>query len=240
VRREEEAIQKTSHLPTHIYHKHKLTLSMKALIFLSLLLTETSSWAPHSTRHVLVSQIRAPTHLSAFKTKQKESKADTEFDESSENDKKIQEGESVTVITESNGMEDLIDKLFLGIEPTPEVLSIMAIYFVEGALGLARLAQTFFLKDELHLGPAELSALTGLFTLPWTIKVSQKFCFGRVFAVFFKNTTNPYSSSIHILVAIIWFSERWSSIIWLQTTILFNSVWISRVSAYCECERSPN
>eukprot|EP00551_Chaetoceros_affinis_P007319 CAMPEP_0203676452 /NCGR_PEP_ID=MMETSP0090-20130426/24578_1 /ASSEMBLY_ACC=CAM_ASM_001088 /TAXON_ID=426623 /ORGANISM="Chaetoceros affinis, Strain CCMP159" /LENGTH=498 /DNA_ID=CAMNT_0050542999 /DNA_START=570 /DNA_END=2066 /DNA_ORIENTATION=+ len=46
----------------------------------------------------------------------------------------------------------------------------MAIYFVEGALGLARLAQTFYLKDTLHLGPAELSALTGLFTLPWTIK----------------------------------------------------------------------
>jgi len=46
----------------------------------------------------------------------------------------------------------------------------MAIYFVEGALGLARLAQTFLLKDQLHLGPAELSALTGLFTLPWTIK----------------------------------------------------------------------
>lgn len=64
----------------------------------------------------------------------------------------------------------LQEKIFLGIEPTAEIISIMAIYFVEGALGLARLAQTFFLKDELHLGPAELSALTGLFTLPWTIK----------------------------------------------------------------------
>ena len=71
------------------------------------------------------------------------------------------------------GIQEILkEKLFLGIDPTPEVLSIMAIYFVEGALGLARLAQTFFLKDELHLGPAELSALTGLFTLPWTIKVS--------------------------------------------------------------------
>jgi len=64
----------------------------------------------------------------------------------------------------------LIDTLFLGIEPSPEILAIMAIYFVEGALGLARLAQTFLLKDTLHLGPAEMSALTGLFTLPWTIK----------------------------------------------------------------------
>lgn len=65
---------------------------------------------------------------------------------------------------------DLIESLFLGIQPTPEIIAIMAIYFVEGALGLARLAQTFFLKDTLHLGPSELAALTGLFTIPWTIK----------------------------------------------------------------------
>ena len=57
-----------------------------------------------------------------------------------------------------------------GIEPTPDVLAIATIYFVEGALGLARLAQTYLLKDELHLGPAELSALSGVFVLPWTIK----------------------------------------------------------------------
>eukprot|EP00591_Stephanopyxis_turris_P006439 CAMPEP_0195530070 /NCGR_PEP_ID=MMETSP0794_2-20130614/32810_1 /TAXON_ID=515487 /ORGANISM="Stephanopyxis turris, Strain CCMP 815" /LENGTH=500 /DNA_ID=CAMNT_0040661483 /DNA_START=426 /DNA_END=1928 /DNA_ORIENTATION=- len=46
----------------------------------------------------------------------------------------------------------------------------MTIYFVEGAIGLARLAQTFYLKDTLHLGPAEMSALSGIFVLPWTIK----------------------------------------------------------------------
>jgi folate/biopterin transporter len=62
------------------------------------------------------------------------------------------------------------DTLFMGIDPSPDVIAIASIYFVEGALGLARLAQTFLLKDELHLGPAELSALTGLFALPWTIK----------------------------------------------------------------------
>lgn len=60
--------------------------------------------------------------------------------------------------------------VLLGIEATPETLAIVTIYFVEGALGLARLAQSYLLKDELHLGPAELSALTGLFVLPWTIK----------------------------------------------------------------------
>lgn len=57
-----------------------------------------------------------------------------------------------------------------GVAATPETLAIITIYFVEGALGLARLAQSYLLKDELALGPAELSALTGLFVLPWTIK----------------------------------------------------------------------
>ena len=75
--------------------------------------------------------------------------------------------ENETAITTNN---PLLQKLFLGIEPTPDILAIMAIYFVEGALGLARLAQTFLLKDELHLGPAELSAISGLLILPWTIK----------------------------------------------------------------------
>ena len=52
----------------------------------------------------------------------------------------------------------------------PEKIAIMSIYFVQGALGLARLAVTFFLKDTFHLGPAESTAITGLTTLPWVIK----------------------------------------------------------------------
>jgi len=79
---------------------------------------------------------------------------------------------STTKDADQNGgiRQTLKDSIFLGIDPTPDVIAIATIYFVEGALGLARLAQTFLLKDELHLGPAELSALTGIFTLPWTIK----------------------------------------------------------------------
>lgn len=82
-------------------------------------------------------------------------------------------GLSVTLsdVGESVGlMEWVQEKIFFGIQPSPEILAICSIYFVEGALGLARLAQTFYLKDTLHLGPAEMSALTGIFTLPWTIK----------------------------------------------------------------------
>jgi len=81
----------------------------------------------------------------------------------------------LTSLTATNNENDniingLLKQVFLGIEPSPEILAIMSIYFVEGALGLARLAQTFLLKDSYGLGPAELSAYTGLFTLPWTIK----------------------------------------------------------------------
>ena len=39
-----------------------------------------------------------------------------------------------------------------------------------GALGLARLATSFFLKDELHLGPAEVASITSLSMLPWVVK----------------------------------------------------------------------
>jgi folate/biopterin transporter len=74
---------------------------------------------------------------------------------------------TTTTITARQWFQNTI---FLGIDPTPDVIAIAAIYFVEGALGLARLAQTFLLKDSLGLGPAELSALTGIFTLPWTVK----------------------------------------------------------------------
>jgi len=64
----------------------------------------------------------------------------------------------------------LQEKLFFDFKPNPEILAIMIIYFVEGALSLAGLAQTFILKDELSLGPAEMSAISGILVFPWTIK----------------------------------------------------------------------
>lgn len=78
---------------------------------------------------------------------------------------------SVTDDDENHPIQAWFEKnVFMGIGATPETLAIVTIYFVEGALGLARLAQSYLLKDELSLGPAELSAITGLFVLPWTIK----------------------------------------------------------------------
>ena len=69
-----------------------------------------------------------------------------------------------------NFKQILQKKLLLGNEPTPELAAIIIVYFVQGILGLARLAVSFFLKDDLGLSPAEVAALTGIASLPWVIK----------------------------------------------------------------------
>ena len=52
----------------------------------------------------------------------------------------------------------------------PEVLAILTVYFVQGSLGLARLATSYFMKDTLHLSPADMANIGGITTLPWVIK----------------------------------------------------------------------
>ncbi|WP_353931158.1 folate/biopterin family MFS transporter [Okeanomitos corallinicola TIOX110] len=78
------------------------------------------------------------------------------------------------MLIESSGLPKVKDsvskRILLGNEPTPELIAILAVYFVQGILGLARLAVSFFLKDELHLTPVEVSALLGVVALPWMIK----------------------------------------------------------------------
>ena len=66
--------------------------------------------------------------------------------------------------------ESFKEKVFFGNEPTTELVAILIVYFVQGILGLARLAVSFFLKDELALSPAQVAALMGIAALPWVIK----------------------------------------------------------------------
>lgn len=66
--------------------------------------------------------------------------------------------------------ESVKEKIFFGNEPNAELIAILTVYFVQGILGLARLAVSFFLKDELLLSPAQVSALLGIVALPWIIK----------------------------------------------------------------------
>jgi folate/biopterin transporter len=66
--------------------------------------------------------------------------------------------------------DSVTEKIFFGNEPSIELLAILTVYLVQGILGLARLAVSFFLKDELLLSPAQVSALMGIVMLPWVIK----------------------------------------------------------------------
>ncbi|XP_028773513.1 folate-biopterin transporter 1, chloroplastic isoform X3 [Neltuma alba] len=60
-------------------------------------------------------------------------------------------------------------KLF-GVDLSPDNIAVAMVYFVQGVLGLARLAVNFYLKDDLHLDPAETAVITGFSSLPWLIK----------------------------------------------------------------------
>nr|XP_025676013.1 folate-biopterin transporter 1, chloroplastic isoform X2 [Arachis hypogaea] len=57
-----------------------------------------------------------------------------------------------------------------GVDLSPDNIAVAMVYFVQGVLGLARLAVNFFLKDDLHLDPAETAVISGFSALPWLVK----------------------------------------------------------------------
>ena len=152
----------------------------------------TGAFAPHHYSSHAIRPVSGLSHLWAQETQKQEEEAEqiVPADASWTSGDRNANGTPVTTTTttphstipsaahanssrtaEQNSILSWIEtNIFLGIKVTPELIAIVTIYFVEGALGLARLAQTYLLKDELNLGPAELSALTGIFVLPWTIK----------------------------------------------------------------------
>lgn len=96
------------------------------------------------------------------------------------------------------------EKVLFGYEPTPELLGILSVYFVQGILGLARLALSFFLKDELGLTPAQVAALFGVVVLPWTLKPIYGFLSDGL--PIFGYRRRPYLVLSGILGAISWIS----------------------------------
>ena len=58
----------------------------------------------------------------------------------------------------------------MGLDATPELAAIFLVYFVQGILGLSRLAVSYYFKDDLGMDPAELAVFTGFTTFPWLIK----------------------------------------------------------------------
>lgn len=59
---------------------------------------------------------------------------------------------------------------FFGVDLSPDNFAVAIVYFVQGVLSLARLAVNFYLKDDLHLDPAETAVISGFSSLPWLIK----------------------------------------------------------------------
>ena len=53
----------------------------------------------------------------------------------------------------------------------PAYLPLLMVYFAYGALGLTAIADSFWVKKELTLTPAQLAQLGVWITLPWTIKM---------------------------------------------------------------------
>ncbi|MFM7612679.1 MAG: folate/biopterin family MFS transporter [Synechococcales cyanobacterium] len=73
--------------------------------------------------------------------------------------------------TNISRLQQLIKQaLFLGHDPSAELIAILMVYLVQGILGLARLAVSFFLKDEMALSPTQVSAMLGIAALPWVVK----------------------------------------------------------------------
>jgi len=67
-------------------------------------------------------------------------------------------------------VEDGEQRVLFGVPMSPEVYAIALVYFVQGVIGLSRLAKDFYLKDELHLGPSETALILSVSQAPWLIK----------------------------------------------------------------------
>ncbi|MBD2203565.1 folate/biopterin family MFS transporter [Calothrix sp. FACHB-1219] len=112
------------------------------------------------------------------------------------------------MLIQSSGLSKVKDsvkaKIFFGHEPNAELIAILTVYFVQGIVGLARLAVSFFLKDELLLSPTQVSALLGIVALPWIIK--PVFGFISDGLPIFGYRRRPYLILSGILGAVSWLS----------------------------------
>jgi folate/biopterin transporter len=114
--------------------------------------------------------------------------------------------------------DTFVDRLLLGNKSTPELWGILTVYFVQGILGLARLAVSFFLKDDLGLNPAQMSALTGVAALPWVIKPILGFISDSL--PIFGYHRRPYLILSGLL----------GSIVWIMLGTVVDDLWSATVS----------
>ncbi|KAL3642006.1 hypothetical protein CASFOL_012821 [Castilleja foliolosa] len=76
---------------------------------------------------------------------------------------------STITVDKETSSSDKASTLF-GVDLTADNIAVAIVYFVQGVLGLSRLALNFYLKDDLGLDPAETAVISGVSALPWLIK----------------------------------------------------------------------
>lgn len=59
---------------------------------------------------------------------------------------------------------------FFDIPATSEIWMIAIVYFIQGLLGISRLALSFYYKDTLHLSPVDMTYISSIAAIPWIIK----------------------------------------------------------------------
>lgn len=114
--------------------------------------------------------------------------------------------------------ETITRRILFGNEPSTELFAILMVYFVQGILGLSRLAVSFFLKDDIGLSPAEVSALLGIASLPWTIK--PLFGFISDGLPLFRYRRRPYLILSGIL----------GTLSWLALATVVNTAWAAMLA----------
>ena len=87
----------------------------------------------------------------------------------SESDATKSEPNATTPEVESAALSKTVVQI-AGIDLTPEIAAIVLVYFVQGILGLSRLAKDYFVKDELGLDPASASLIFTASSFPWLVK----------------------------------------------------------------------
>jgi len=88
--------------------------------------------------------------------------------------------------------------------PITDLCAILSVYFVQGSMNLSRIALSLFLKDELHLPPAQVSVIEASSFIPWMIKPLYGFMSDSVPLLGYKRKT--YLQICGVLNSFSWMS----------------------------------
>lgn len=115
--------------------------------------------------------------------------------------------------------DSFLNTLLFGNRPSPELAAILLVYFVQGVLGLSRLAVSFFLKDDLGLSPTQVSAMMGVVMLPWVMKPVFGFISDGVPILGYRR--RPYLVLAGLSGTLAWISmATWVHSAWAATTAI--------------------